>query len=144
MTHRRLLLSLSLPAALFVFCWLTMRTSVTSGSESLLMYGFPLPWHAPSQAGSMARDLALGPLLIDFACYLSSCHAGLLPWAGLQAVTDRTRMRMSVLLWLVAIMSAVLLALRLLSDPQWFWWSIDGYLDNLAVRSRSLHWGLAF
>ena len=119
-----------------------MRTVVSSGNESLVSYGFPLPWQAASQAGTMAQDLALLPLLLDLACYIGGCQIMLAPWAMNLARRRRLRRLIPALLWLSAIGSAITLALRVLSDPQWVWWSLDDYFNAQAVRSRSLHWGL--
>ena len=86
----------------------------------------------------MAQDLALMPLRLDLACDIGGCQIMLAPWAMNLAQRRRLCRLMPTLLWLSAIGSAITLALRVLSDPQWVWRSLDDPRNRSWTRPSGL------
>ena len=142
MTHRTtllLLLRFALPAGIALMLLLTLQTVTRSSSESMTSYGFPLAWHAPSAASSMAFDIAWGPLAIDALLHVLACHGiarlARRPLAGGMGVA------VSLLLWLLALACIAFTALAIGTDAHLSTWTLDSYFSPGAQRSRSLHWG---
>jgi hypothetical protein len=140
MTKLRNLSGVALPVGITLFCWLSMRTVVTNGSESQSLYGFPLAWYAPSPAASMAYEIALWPWAIDLLLYVAAAFLACRP---LMARGPRTMPGKAVvmLLCVVAAASLAWMALALAFDVHAVAWTLDGYYSDAATRTHGLQIG---
>lgn len=126
----------SFPAALLGLIWLTMRTTVLAGSESMVSIGFPFAWLATDPSSSMAFTIARGAVLLDLAFWLALCH-------GLLALTTLRlpRAALAIALWLGAAVSATYVALSVSMSPNFVPWTLDGYFDPTAPRQHAFQFG---
>jgi hypothetical protein len=134
-------LRVATPLSLLAFFWLTMRAVVSAGGETLSSYGFPVAWYAPSPASSLAYDIAVGPMMLDVACYVlfGGCVLRLARWRP-----ERNRTAgavVSILLWVGALASLVFTAIVIAHDPHFVAWTLDGYFSGHAARSHYLQFG---
>ncbi|MEO5687872.1 MAG: hypothetical protein ABIR54_10940 [Burkholderiaceae bacterium] len=142
MSKTQLAFAVSLPLALTLQCWLTMCTLISAGTESMRLYGFPLGWYAPSQAASMAYDVALGPFVVDFAVYLAIALA-VAALSGIGRASAPGRKLVGAILWTAAVASIAWNIAPLLMDPHVVAWTLDGYFDANAVRTHTFQIGPA-
>ena len=133
-------LGFALPLALLLFGAVTMRTEVSLGSEAGVLYGFPWPWYAPSAAGSMAYDIALGALAADLLVYLAGAWllVRLLAPARLPA---RWRRPALALLWAAALAAGAATALALGDDPGFVAWDPGAGFAGAGTRAHHWQWG---
>lgn len=136
---RRGTLWAAMPLGVTVFCWLTMRTEASLGSETGASYGFPLPWYAPSAASSMAYTVAVTPLVLDLLVYVAVAQAVLMAWRLRTASPPRRGLR--VALWAAALASVAYAATGLMTDPRVVAWDPSPYFHAAADRSHRLQWG---
>jgi hypothetical protein len=142
MINHKTLCKFAIPVGVSLLCWLTMRTVVSSGGESLAMYGFPLPWYAPSAASSMAYDMAAGPFVIDLLVYVTAAQAIISFGTAGSTVPLKVGRLAAILLWLLAVGSIACTALATGFDPHVAGWTLDGYFGTGATRTHALHFGL--
>ena len=139
MTPRAPLLRFALPAGITLMLVLTMQTVTSNNGESMTGYGFPFAWHAPSAVSSMAFDIAWGALAVNALLHVLACYG--LARLARRPLAGRTGRRVSVLLWLVALVCTVLTVWAVGTDPHFAAWSLDSYFGAAAQRSHSLHLG---
>lgn len=144
--RQRQILRYSSPFALLAFCWLTMGvTSAFEGEAAVTGYGFPLTWYSPNLVSSGSYEIAIGPMLIDFAIYHLLSHA---LWSALfkhrlaiAALAGRTT---SGSLWTGATVSVALWVFAFSIDPVVSWWNLSSssYFTEKANHRRFVSVGL--
>lgn len=134
-------LRVATPLGLLAFFWLTMRSVVSAGGETVNHYGFPVAWYTPSSASSLAYDIAVGPMMLDVACYV--VFGGFVLWlAHWRPDPNRTAHTVvSILLWVGALASLVFTAMVIAHDPHFVAWTLDGYFSGHAARGYYLQFG---
>jgi hypothetical protein len=129
-------LLLSMPVAVIVFCWTTVKTVAAIPGETGVFYGFPFAWYAPSAAGSLAFNIAIFALLVDFFVYLAVVYAFVL------ALRVRSISKLwTTSAWFAAVISIVVLTVAIGSNVRFVPWKLDDYFGPEAVRSRTLQFG---
>jgi hypothetical protein len=128
--------SVALPLSILALVVASCRThvSVVDGPDQVLV-GFPLYWHWPNGAISLAEVIDLGRLSIDIVFYAAVTSALL----ALPAVNRRLVPRLKLLTivsWLLALCAAFLLAAILSFDPEFVWFEAPYLGTELTVVSR--------
>ena len=140
MSKRLFLFAAALPLGVTLLCWVSMRTLVTAGTESMRLYGFPLGWVAPSPAASMAFDVAAGPLVVDLLVHAAIAW-GLVAASGLARAPAAPRRLAIAGLWVLALGSLAYCVAPLLTDAHVVAWTLDGYFGDQATRAHALQLG---
>lgn len=137
----KILLRFSVPVGLLALFWLTMRVVASYSDESMISYGFPFSWYAPSGVSSMAYDLAVGPFIVDSIFYIGTCHGIILLVVSKSALSHKLSNVVSTLLWFAALSSLGLMFIAVSMEPHFVGWTLDSYFAGNAQRNYSFHFG---
>ena len=128
--------SVALPLAIVSLVVVSCRThvSVVDGADQVLV-GFPLYWHWPNGALSLAREIDLGRLLVDVVFYFALTSA----LVAYPVVNRRLLPRftfLAVVSWVLAFCLIAPVAAALSFDPRFFWFETP-YGGDFSVLSRA-------
>lgn len=135
---QRMIVAYSLPAAVLIFCWLTMGASAAYDHDVFAAYGFPFQWYAPSVISPGGYEIAVGPLIVDVCVYFLITHALL----SQVSITHGVGRLLKAGLWVCAIGSLAFSAVGFEIDPHVTWWGSSSVTPPSAQVSHFISVGI--
>ena len=133
----------SIPAALLLFCWVTMGVTTAYDKDVFTGYGFPLIWYTPSIVSSGGYEIAVGRLIVDLAAYWVVFH---LVWLALMKrrtpASTAVARSFQYVLWAAALLSLLVSLAAFSIDPHVTLWQLSPAPPENAPTSHFFSVGL--